>query len=151
MRPRTRIVRSGSVSFDLLAQRPEVAPRPIDDRSGERTRIVKRLQAVIATHAESARRMGLGWALPDVERVIEALEAETDGLDPFPYLDGADDVRSHLRRSLFEELLGEPSNIFYTTQVSADTARYEPLPKDFWKECLARLRGRLATMERKRP
>jgi len=45
--------------------------------------------------------------------------------------------------------VGEPSNIFYTTKVDAKTVRYQALPKDFWKECLAQLRHQLSELRKK--
>jgi hypothetical protein len=54
-----------------------------------------------------------------------------------------------VKRSLFDELLGEPSNIFFTTKVDSKTLRYEALPKEFWKECLALLRKSLMELREK--
>ena len=143
-----RLVRSGPVAPDLLAPAPEAAPRPVENHAAEQRRIVKRLQVIIATHVESAWRMRVGWSLADVERVIAALEAEADGLDPKPHLFDENEIVGYLRGSLYEELLGEPSNIFYTTQVGPEVMRYEPLPKAFWKGCLALLRTRLDRMQK---
>lgn len=138
-------IRSGKEILD-----PEIqAPKIIADRMREKARIVKRLLALIATHAESATRMGVPLGLPDLLAVISALEAEADGLNPVTHLTTGEDISSYLRASLYEELNGEPSNIFYTTQVNEKVIRYEALPKDFWKECLARLRVDLAALKKK--
>jgi hypothetical protein len=64
-------------------------------------------------------------------------------------LDGADEISAYVRRNLYDELVGEPSNIFYTTQVDGKTVRYEALPKDFWKECLSLLRQKLTELREK--
>ena len=41
------------------------------------------------------------------------------------------------------ELLAEPSNILFTTQVSEDIIRYEAMEAAFWAECIAALRKKL--------
>ncbi len=111
----------------------------IEDRKDESRRIISRLQAIIASHVEGANRMGHGLGIPDLLAVVEALQAEAEQLDPQPHLMIDDEIAFYLRASLYEELLSEPSNIFYTTQVSPDVVRYDAVPGDFWKECLALL------------
>jgi len=120
---------------------PHPPVKKIDDRKEESRRIISRLQAIIATHVEGANRMGHGLGMPDLIAVVEALQAEADQLDPQPHLMIDDEIAFYLRASLYEELLSEPSNIFYTTQVSPDVVRYDAVPTDFWKECLALLHG----------
>ncbi|MCG8461309.1 MAG: hypothetical protein MI919_33910 [Holophagales bacterium] len=37
---------------------------------------------------------------------------------------------------LYDEMLGEPSNVLLATIVRADTTRYEAMPRAFWLDCL---------------
>jgi hypothetical protein len=138
-------VRSGAT--EILDPVPIARPRIIPERKLEVTRVVKRLQNIITIHAESAQRMGHPLAMEDLLAVVSALEAEADGLDAKPHLAHPNEIVVYLRGSLFEELLGEPSNIFYTTQVAPDVVRYEALTRDFWKECLGELRRSLLALE----
>lgn len=138
------IVRSGTT--DLLRAEATTPPRNIPNRAHERTRIVKRLKVIVATHVEASSRIGFPLGMPDLMAVISALLAEVDGLSPSAHLIGGEEVSTHLRQGLFEDLLGEPSNIFFTTTVSEEVTRYEALPKDFWRECLDALSAELATL-----
>jgi hypothetical protein len=135
-----------SAATEILDPLPIAPPKIIPERKLEITRVVKRLQSLIAIHAESAQRMGHPLAMEDLLAVISALEAEADGLDPQSHLVHQNEIVFYLRGSLFEELLGEPSNIFYTTQIAPDVVRYEALTKDFWKDCLGHLRSTLLTL-----
>ena len=100
---------------------------------------------------EAAARIGFPLGMPDLLAVFSALQAEADGLGSAAHLRSEEDVSTHLRRGLFEELLGEPSNIFFTTQVSEEVTRYEALPTDFWKDCLDALSSEIATLKPRRP
>jgi len=84
-----------------------------------------------------------------MQQVLLALKADADGREVNPYLDGQDEISAYVRRNLFDELVVEPSNIFYTTQIDAKTIKYEALPKDFWKECLSLLRKSLTELKGK--
>jgi hypothetical protein len=110
---------------------------------------VTRLLDLIDRHVASLAKSGLeiGWA--DMQLVLLALEADADGRDVNLHLDGGDEIAAYVRRNLFDELVGEPSNIFYTTKVDAKTVRYQALPKGFWKECIALLRQKLAELRKK--
>ena len=121
----------------------------IENRGLECARIVKRLLFLIDTQVASLRKGGfiLGWE--EMQKVLLALEAEADGGDANLFLDEGDEMTAYMKRSLFDELLGEPSNIFFTTQVDSKTLRYEALPKEFWKECLALLRKSLTELREK--
>ena len=123
--------------------------REIENRGVECARIVKRLLFLIDTQVASLRKGGfiLGWE--EMQQVLLALEAEADGGDANLFLDEGDEMAAYMKRSLFDELLGEPSNIFFTTQVDSKTVRYEALPKEFWKECLALLRKSLTELREK--
>jgi hypothetical protein len=91
--------------------------------------------------------LSINWA--EMQLVFLALDADAEGRDVNVHLDGGDEISAYVRRNLFDELVGEPSNIFYTTQVDAKTVRYEALPKDFWKECIALLRQKLTELRQK--
>jgi len=121
----------------------------IENRAQECARIVTPLLDLIDRHVASLAKSGLeiGWA--DMQLVLLALEADADGMDVNLHLDGGDEIAAYVRRNLFDELVGEPSNIFYTTKVDAKTVRYQALPKDFWKECIALLRQKLAELKEK--
>ncbi len=139
-------IRSGTA--EISAEAPAQL-RTIPDRAREITRIVKRLQRIIATHVEGAVKIRCPLGLPDVLAVIAALEAEADGLSPASHLSTGEEVSTYLRGGMYEELVAEPSNIFHTTQVSDEVVRYEALPKDFWKECLTRLRNGLNILQKR--
>lgn len=126
---------------------PEVAPRraaqEIEDRKGEAKRITKRLLAIIADHHSSADHIGVALDQQMLLKVVAALEAEARNEDPRPLLQDDDEVLTYLMGALYEELLEEPSNILFTTQVNPDTVRYDAMEVSFWQECLAELRGQL--------
>lgn len=117
---------------------PEVSPgkREIENAPAEVRRVVKRLKIMIVPHFESASRMGVIPGPDDLRSVLQALLAEADGLNPSPHLECPDEIRHYFRRTMFDELVGEPSNVLYTTQVNAEVVRYEAMPTDFWKNCL---------------
>ncbi len=139
------IIRSGSTK--ILSPSAVALAQDIPKRGAERSRIVKRLKAIVATHVEASARFNVPLGVPDLLAVISALLAHADGLNSTSILSGGDEISTHLRQSLFEELLGEPSNIFFTTKVSEDVVRYEALPKEFWKECLNTLSSEITTLK----
>ena len=121
----------------------------IENRPQECARIVKRLLERIDRHVGSLAKSNFTLSWEEMQQVLLALESEADGVDPKVHLDGGDEISAYVRRSLFDELVGEPSNIFYTTQLDTKTVRYNALPKDFWKECLALLRKSLEELRGK--
>lgn len=127
----------------------EEADLVIENRPQECGRIVQRLMEMIDRQVASLAKSGfaMGWA--EMERVLLALEAEVEGEEVNIHLDGGDEISAYVRRSLFDELVSEPSNIFYTTQVDGKSMRYRALPKEFWKECLQVLRQRLTELRGK--
>lgn len=134
------------------ARHESLAPggQPVEDQRAEIGRIVRRLEAIVTTHLEGARRVQHPLTLAQVIMVIDALRAEAEGGNrPVAFSDG--EIAFYLMDSLYEELLGEPSNIFYATPVSAEVTRYVPLRKDFWLKCLAALRLRLEQLCAKAP
>jgi hypothetical protein len=116
----------------------------IEDRRGEAKRIVKRLLAIIADHHSSAVLIGVALDQSLLLKVISALEAETQGKDPSPLLYIDNEVHAYLMRALYEELLEEPSNVLFTTQISPETIRYEAMEVRFWQECLSELKSQLS-------
>ncbi len=123
--------------------------REIENRGVECARIVKRLLFLIDTQVASLKRGGLVLGWEELQKVLQALEAEADGAEVNLFLDEGNEISAYVKRSLFDELLGEPSNIFFTTKVDSKTLRYEALPKEFWKECLALLRKSLTELREK--
>ena len=123
--------------------------REIENRAVECARIVKRLLFLIDTQVASLKKGGLVLGWEELQKVLLALEAEADGAEVNLFLDEGNEISAYVKRSLFDELLGEPSNIFFTTKVDSKTVRYEALPKEFWKECLALLRKSLTELREK--
>jgi hypothetical protein len=123
--------------------------KEIENRPQERERIVRRLLERIDAHVASLAKSDLSINWAEMQLVFLALDADAEGRDVNVHLDGGDEISAYVRRNLFDELVGEPSNIFYTTQVDAKTVRYEALPKDFWKECIALLRQKLTELRQK--
>ena len=121
----------------------------IENRAQECARIVKRLLEMIDRHVASLAKSGLSISWAEMQLVLLALEADVDGREVDVHLDGADEISAYVKRNLYDELVGEPSNIFYTTQVDGKTVRYEALPKDFWRECLSLLRQKLRELREK--
>ena len=112
------------------------------DQRTELGRIVRRLEAIVTTHLEGARRVGHPLTLEQVIAIIDALRAEAEGQRrPVAFSDG--EVAFYLMDGLYEELLGEPSNIFSATPVAEGVTRFEPLQREFWLMCLQALRHRL--------
>jgi hypothetical protein len=122
---------------------PQAAAKNISAPSGEIVRIVRRLEVMTVPHIEAAQRIGYLLGAQDLHAIIDALEAEAKGLNPAPHLDCPDEIRRHQRQSLYEELLGEPSNIFRTSKVDDATTRYEALDRTLWLACLKAWRLRL--------
>ncbi|MDA0325298.1 MAG: hypothetical protein O2830_06655 [Verrucomicrobia bacterium] len=143
--------RKGSVSqqADPADAQDKGSARTIENRALECSRIVTRLLDLIDRHVASLLKSELTISWADMQLVLLALEADADGRDVNIHLDGGDEIAAYVRRNLFDELVGEPSNIFYTVQVDAKTVRYEALPKDFWKECIALLREKLRDLRKK--
>jgi hypothetical protein len=121
----------------------------IENRPQECARIVKRLLEMIDRHVASLTKSGLSISWAEMQLVLLALEADADGRDVNVHLDAADEISAYVKRNLYDEIVVEPSNIFYTTQVDGKTVRYEALPKDFWKECLSLLRQKLSELREK--
>ena len=136
-------IRSSSESFEVVPSAANAALRKIADRPGEIRRVVSRLMALVVPHLDAAKAINLLLGADDLRAAISALEAEADGLDPRSRLAGPDEVRTYLRQSLYEELLAEPSNVFYTSKINPEVVRYEAMTRDFWKECLAGLSKKL--------
>jgi hypothetical protein len=121
----------------------------IENRPQECARIVKRLLEMIDRHVASLVKSGLSISWAEMQLVLLALEADADGRDVNVHLEAADEISAYVKRNLYDEIVVEPSNIFYTTQVDGKTVRYEALPKDFWKECLSLLRQKLTELREK--
>ncbi len=123
------------------------SPQEIENRNGETSRIIKRLLAILEEHRAAALRMNFFFDANTLDTVLRALEAETCSEDPFAILADPDEIRSYILASLYEDLLAEPSNILFTTQVTEDVVRYEAMEAAFWKECVAGLREKIISSE----
>ncbi len=117
--------------------------RPVNkNQHAETARIVRRLEAIVINHVEGARRIRHPLTLEQVIAVIDALRAEATGESrPVAFSDG--EVAFYLMDGLYEELLGEPSNIFAAVEVAEGVTHFEPLQRDFWLTCLGALRLRM--------
>lgn len=122
---------------------PQAAGQRAATPATEMVRIVRHLEVMTVPHIEAAKRIGYLLGAQDLHAIINALEAEAQGLNPAPHLDCPNEVRRHQRQSLYEELLGEPSNIFRTAKVDDETTRYEALDRTLWLACLKAWRLRL--------
>lgn len=129
--PRIEILRLDFSRFSRSA--PTQVTR---ERGAEVGRVVSRLLAIVREHRASARRVGSPLDDRDLEAVIEALRVESSGGDPRPLLHHPEPVATWLRQALFEDLLEEPSNVFFTTRIDDETMRYEAMEAAFWRECL---------------
>ena len=119
-----------------------IARRQAEEQRTEIARIVRRLEAIVTNHLEAARRIGHPLTLEQVIAIIDALRAEAEGKNrPVAFSDG--EVTFYLMDGLYEERLGEPSNIFFSTQVAEGVTRFEPLQRDFWLACLGALHERM--------
>lgn len=123
---------------DLFPDAPQ-GQLEVEDAPAEVRRVVKRLKSLLVPHFEGAARMGVSLGADDLRAVFAALIAEADQLNPEPLLQCPEELRHYVRRTMFDELVGEPSNVLYTTQVNAEVIRYEAMPTDFWKSCLQAL------------
>lgn len=121
---------------------PALPPLTTKQQRTEIARIVRRLEAIVTNHLEGARRIGHPLTVEQIFAIVDALQAEAEGKTR-PVAFSNSEVTFYLMDGLYEELLGEPSNIFYSTQISADVTRYEPLSRDLWLACLAALRQRM--------
>ena len=100
------------------------------------------MEAIVLYHLEGARRIHHPLTLEQVLAVIAALRAEAEGRTrPAAFSDS--EVAFYLMDGLYEELLGEPSNIFSVKEVAQGITRFEPLQRDFWLACLDALRQRM--------
>ncbi|HMP73954.1 MAG TPA: hypothetical protein PKE55_11895 [Kiritimatiellia bacterium] len=133
---------SNRFNLDHLPGLPRA--QKIDEQPAEVRRILKRLNTMLDAHRTIAKRMDTTLETGDILAVLDALLAEAAGADPKPLLKCPDQIREYLRCTLYDEWVGEPSNILYTTQVSPETVRYEAMPSDFWTTCLYALRDQLA-------
>ena len=130
--------RAGKVATHLPGFQSAESRREIE-------RIVRRLEAIVINHVEGARRVRHPLTLEQVVAVIAALRAEAQGESrPVAFSDG--EVTFYLMDGLYEELLGEPSNIFSIREVAGGATRFEPLQRDFWLACLDGLQRRMETL-----
>ena len=133
---------SGSKRGEIRRGEVAAARPPVRSQRPEIARIVRRLEAIITNHLEGARRVQHPLALEQVVTIIDALRAEARG-ETRPVAFSNSEVTFYLMDGLYEELLGEPSNIFYAPPVTEGVTRFEPLQRDFWLACLEALRHRL--------
>lgn len=105
--------------------------------------MVRRLLPIVREHRASARRVGSPFDDTDLRAVFYALRVESLGGDPQTLLQHPDAVAAWLRRALYQDLLEEPSNVFFTTQIDEDTVHYDTMDAAFWRECLEELEERV--------
>ena len=133
-----------------VAPSPGSEPLPAKQQRVEIARIVRRLEAIVINHLEGARRIHYPLSLEQVLAIIDALQAEAEGKSrPVAFSNG--EVMFYLMDGLYEELLGEPSNIFLSTPLAEGGIRFEPLQRDFWLVCLEGLRQRMDRLRLEAP
>ena len=135
---RSRIVSGtlgGSIpNLDLPDLTPIEAPQ-IEDPRREKSRITRRLLALLGQHEISAERLGIKLSSEDLKSIFHALrEHARKGIAPT--FTARDEIHQYLLDSIFAELVEEPSNILYTTSTGPDTIRYDAMKPEFWCECL---------------
>jgi len=116
----------------------------IEDPRGEKTRITRRLLALLGQHEISAEKVGTKLTPEDFKAVFHALrEHARKGIEPA--FEARDEIHQYLLDSMFAELVEEPSNILYTTPTGPDTIRYDAMKPEFWCECLDFLEDKLCS------
>jgi len=138
-------IRGGKISLDDLLPEEAKDRVQITDQPAEIRRVLKRIRTLFEPHFSSAERMEIALGPDDLLAVIDALLAESEGLSPQPHLECAEELRKYLRSAMFDDLVGEPSNVLYTTQVNEGVVRYDAMPVDFWRKCLIALREQLTS------
>ncbi len=104
--------------------------------------------AIIADHHSSADHIGIALDQILLLKGASAQEPGTRNENPSPLLHDADEVLASLLRAIYEELLEEPGNILFTTQVNPGTVRCEVMEIGFWRECLAKLKRQPGGIEK---
>ena len=110
--------------------------REIADRRLEATRVLKRLLAIVAEHRRASLGLGVVLGGREIRVVTVALRDHAKGGSGALQLEGCDEILAHCLTRLYEELVEEPSNIFYSTVTGPDTIRYDAMDSQFWVECL---------------
>lgn len=129
---------SGNIPMDdhgLPDSMPSAQSPAIENPGREKSRVLKRLLAIIGEHSISAERVGIRLSPEDLKLVFEALRthARKGEAPDFP---SDDEIRRYALDILYAELVEEPSNVLYTTRTGPDTMRYDAMTPDFWIECI---------------
>ena len=125
----------------LVSAEPEggitpASKKEIADRKLEANRVLKRLLGIVEEHYRASLGLGITLGSPEIRVVTAALRDHAKGGSGALELEGCDEILSHCLTRLFEELVEEPSNIFYSTVTGPDTIRYDAMDSNFWIECL---------------
>ena len=131
----TKTTRSLFEMGSEIPQNPEVE-QEIQDRKGEAKRVVKRLAAIFEDHKDAAYPLKIKLGSADLRLVIKALRNHARGGKGSPVSGSRDEIHAYCLDRLFDELVEEPSNIFFTTKTGPDTMRYDAMNAEFWIECL---------------
>ncbi len=115
---------------------PSEIEQEIGDRKGEAKRIVKRLGAIVEDHRQAALPLNIELGASDIGAVLNALRDHAQGGAGTPVAGARDEIHGYCLNRLFDELVEEPSNIFFTTNTGPDTIRYDAMNATFWMECL---------------
>ena len=118
-----------------IPSNPEVE-QEIQDRKGEAKRVVKRLTTIFEDHKAAAMPLKIKLSSEDLRLVMKALRDHAKGGSGSPVLGSRDEIHGYCLNRLFDELVEEPSNIFFTTRTGPDTLRYDAMNASFWIECL---------------
>ncbi|MEM7415324.1 MAG: hypothetical protein AAF389_07495 [Gemmatimonadota bacterium] len=98
--------------------------------------MVERLMTIVEEHRREARPLGVELDTKDISAIIDALRDHARGGAGAPVSGARDEIHSYCLDRLFEELVEEPSNIFFTTVTGPDSIRYEAMNVPFWIRCL---------------
>ena len=121
-----------------VTQRPPTpeSKQEIGDQKAEAKRIVKRLAVIVEDHRQAALPLNIELGAEDLSFVVEALRAHARGACGTPVPGARDEIHGYCLNRLFDELVEEPSNIFFTTKTGSETTRYDAMSTAFWIECL---------------
>ncbi len=113
-------------------------PEDPEERKAEAQRVVKRLTVLIGEHVEAAKPLGIELDRDDLRAVIDALRDHARGGAGLPVSGARDAIHGHVLNRLFEELVEEPSNIFYAKANAngKEPSGYDAMDVPFWRECL---------------
>lgn len=117
------------------------APQP---PSGSIEVVVDKVEQALALYLQGAAPLGLELTPADILEVIDRLAGHPEGAVAPEF---GTDVRGFFMGGLFEELAQQPGQIYEKVADPEGGEAYAPLTPAVWKDCLARLRARVAALQ----